>query len=299
MLDSDCFCEECGTGLKAAVGCEKCGATLAQIDAEGFCTSCGLRREVSDRWEVIQSAQLVGISDRGLKHHRNEDCFALEMVQQTAILVVCDGVSSSHDSNLAAQVAATTVCQQLVLALAHQPPHLALTRAIALAQGAVSQLAAPPPADRDPPSTTLVAAVVQDQTATIAWLGDSRAYWIAPTHSQQLTHDNSWVNQAVESGEMSEAEALRAPNAHAITRWLGADAGADFQPTIVTFTLPSSGYLLLCSDGLWNYASTAQKMTELIQPELSRDTVTIAKTLVNYAIQRGGRDNITVALLSI
>jgi PPM family protein phosphatase len=301
VLESDCFCEECGTGLKAVitVGCEKCGAALAQIDAEGFCTNCGFRRGISDRWEVIHSAQLVGISDRGLQHHRNEDCFALDTVQQTAILVVCDGVSSSHDSNLAAQVAATTVCQQLVLAVPHQPPHLALTAAIATAQAAVSQLAAPLPTDRDPPSTTLVAAVVQDQTATIAWLGDSRAYWLTPTTQvQQLTHDDSWFNQAVETGEMSVTEASRSPNAHAITRWLGADAGADCQPTIVTFTLPSAGYLLLCTDGLWNYAATPQKMTELIQPQLSCDVITIAKFLVDYAIQRGGHDNITVALLS-
>ena len=300
VRESDCFCEECGTGLKAAVaaGCTKCGATLAQIDAEGFCTSCGFRREVSDRWEVIQSAQLVGISDRGLKHHRNEDCFALDIVQQMAILVVCDGVSSSYDSNLAAQVAATTVCQQLGLALVDQPPHLALTSAIAVAQGAVSQLAAPSPADRDPPSTTLVAAVVQGQTATIAWLGDSRAYWIASHQAQQLTQDDSWLNQTVAAGEMSEAAALHSPNAHAITRWLGADAGEDCQPTIVTFTLPSAGYLLLCTDGLWNYATTPQKLADLIQPQLNREMITIATSLVDYAIYRGGRDNITVVLLS-
>lgn len=300
VLDSDRFCESCGTSLKAASagGCVKCGAAPNQIDAEGFCSSCGLRRELTDHWVITPSAQLAGMSDRGLKHHRNEDFLALATVDQTAILVVCDGVSSSQDSNQAAQIAAATVCQQLVSALPTQPPNLALSGAIAIAQQAVSQLAGPTRADHDPPSTTLVAAVVQAQTATIAWLGDSRAYWIAPTQSQQLTHDDSWVNQTVAAGKMSEAAALHSPNAHAITRWLGADAGDDCQPTIVTFTLPSAGYLLLCTDGLWNYTPTAQSLADLIQPSLNHNVSQIAQSLVDYALQRGGRDNITVALLA-
>lgn len=298
VLDSDHFCEECGACLQPKTGCHQCGAALDQLDAEGFCQICGFQRKVGDPLVVTQqSAQLVGISDRGLKHHRNEDYLALDQVNQTAIMVVCDGVSSSHNPHLAAQIVAKTVCEQLAITIANQPAELALAQAIAAAQQAVSQLATP--TDQDPPSTTLVAAVVQGAIATIGWLGDSRAYWITPSAAQLLTHDDSWFNQAVESGTMKAAEALHSPNAHAITRWLGADAADHCQPTIVTFTMLSSGYLLLCSDGLWNYTPNHPALLALIKPIFNSDIVTIAKSLVNHAIQRGGRDNITVALLSV
>lgn len=295
VLEIDRFCEECGICLiEDAPHCFKCGAT--ELDTEGFCLQCGFRREGQDRTEIIHSDKLAGVSDRGLRHSLNEDAFALNQVDQTVILVVCDGVSSSHNANQASQLAAKTVCEQLTQIL-FTPPETALRAAIAAAQSAVSQLA--DRTDSEPPSTTIVAAVVKNQTATIASLGDSRAYWIASSVSKQLTEDDSWLNQVVRSGEINELEAQHSPNAHAITRWLGADAIEDVDPTIITFSLPNSGHLLLCTDGLWNYAPNVQQLSALVQSVSHQNAVTISQTLVDYALSRGGHDNITVAILSI
>ena len=301
VLPADQFCEECGTALaekNASSGCEKCGASPDTIDPDGFCNQCGFRQEVreGDRVEVILNPNLAGVSDRGLRHHQNEDFLALQTVGTAEILIVCDGVSSSHYPELAAQAASKSACLTLASALqTGASPESALRSAIDAARLEVSRLSEGP-SDTEPPSTTVVAAVVQDGISTIAWLGDSRAYWISDTGSQQLTHDHSWVNDAIASGKMTAAEANHSPQAHAITRWLGADAQDDAAPPIVRFSLPGSGYLLLCSDGLWNYAPEAQQIQELVQKSLGTDAVTISRSLVAFARSQGGHDNITAAL---
>ena len=300
VLQDDQFCEECGTALRAiaSTGCEKCGAPPDTIDPDGFCGQCGFRREAKagDLVEVILNSNLAGVSDRGLRHHQNEDFLALQTVGNAEILIVCDGVSSSDHPELAAQTASRSACLTITAALqAGASPESAMRSAVDTALAEVCRLSEGQ-SDTEPPSTTLVAAVVQDGIATIAWLGDSRAYWISDRESRQLTHDHSWVNDAIASGTMTAAEANHSPQAHAITRWLGADAQDDADPAIVRFPLPGSGYLLLCSDGLWNYASEAQQIQALMQKSLGMDAVVIARSLVEFARSRGGHDNITVAL---
>lgn len=301
VLQDDQFCEECGAALKADVTsarCEKCGAAPDTIDSEGFCGQCGFRREAKagDRVEVILNSHLAGVSDRGLKHHQNEDFLALQMVGDAEILVVCDGVSSSHHPELASQKASETMSLALAAALqTGASPESAIQSAVGAALLEVCHLS--DQSDTEPPSTTLVAAVVQSGIATIGWLGDSRAYWIAAAGSCQLTQDHSWVNDMIASGKMTAAEANYSPQSHAITRWLGADAQEDAAPEIVRFPLPGNGYLLLCSDGLWNYAPEVQQIQVLMQKSLGMDAITIARSLVEFARSRGGHDNITAALL--
>ncbi|PSB22238.1 serine/threonine protein phosphatase [Phormidesmis priestleyi ULC007] len=299
VLQDDQFCEECGTALRTiASGCEKCGASPDTIDAEGFCGQCGFRREAKegDRVEVILNSCLAGVSDRGLRHHQNEDFLALQTIGNAEILIVCDGVSSSDHPELAAQTASESAGLTIASALqAKASPESAIRSAVETALLGVCRLSEGQ-SGTEPPSTTLVAAVVQNGIVTIGWLGDSRAYWISDSGSRQLTHDHSWVNDAIASGKMTAAEANHAPQAHAITRWLGADAKEDAAPEIVQFPLPGAGYLLLCSDGLWNYAPEVQQIQELVQKSLGMDAVTIARSLVEFARSRGGHDNITVAL---
>ena len=309
ILPTDRFCEECGTSLivdattnqtQAQIkGCSKCGTV--EIDADGYCANCGFRNHSGepDRFEIVLSPQLAGVCDRGIRHHRNEDFLALNTIENPSaqILVVCDGVSSSQTPELASQTAAKTTCEFLSNNLTQgQTPEVAIQNAIAAALQAVSAIPCQSKLKPDPPSTTLVAAIVQDQVATIGWLGDSRAYWLA-AESKQLTIDDSWLNDMVSSGEMSEAEALRSPNAHAITNWLGADVRDIAKPSIINFPIPSQGYLLLCTDGLWNYAPETSQILALVQQSGFKDAATISRYLVDFAQSQGGHDNITVAVL--
>ena len=315
----DRFCEECGTSLvadsaipKSTGGCEKCGAGPEEIDTEGYCSQCGFRNQAreNDRIEIVRSPNLAGVSDRGLRHHRNEDYLACATVDGTNsyVLVVCDGVSSSQEPDLAAKAAAESACMTLTAVIEKgdgrgldQPCPLeeAMKKAIASALASVCAIPYTTGVDADLPSTTIVAAVVQESTATIGWLGDSRAYWISPNGSRQLTQDDSWLNDVVASGQMTETEASQSDKAHAITRWLGADAIADSEPSIVNFDIPGSGYLLLCSDGLWNYTPESAQIAELVKLRSDADAISVARGLVEFARSRGGHDNITVAVLSL
>jgi PPM family protein phosphatase len=299
----DRFCEECGVTLTNTDGCEKCSAAATEIDADGFCSQCGFRREKreNDRFEVIVSPKLAGMSDRGLRHHQNEDFLACAEVDGGYVMVVCDGVSSSESPELASRAAANAVCSVMVAGIkgdGNTKGTKELMRdAIAKAMVAVSDVCYKSMKGGDAPSTTVVAAMVVSGLVTIGWMGDSRAYWISPNGSQQLTVDDSWFNDVVSSGEMSEVEARKSPNAHAITRWLGADA-VDIQPSVIEFQIPGSGYLLLCSDGLWNYAENIAQMEAIVKQNVHPETRMMALGLVEYALKRGGHDNITVAILN-
>jgi serine/threonine protein phosphatase PrpC len=95
-------------------------------------------------------------------------------------------------------------------------------------------------------------------------------------------------------------EAESGPKAHAITRWLGADA-PDPSPRTLSRRLDGAGWLLLCSDGLWNYCSEAATLGELVDDarEHAAAPRELAEALVQWAIEAGGADNISVALARV
>jgi serine/threonine protein phosphatase PrpC len=152
----------------------------------------------------------------------------------------------------------------------------------------------------NPPSTTFVAAVLQGRDALVGWVGDSRAYWVPDgAAAEQLSVDDSWAAEAMALGVPRE-EAESGPNAHAITRWLGADA-PDPRPRTLARRLDGVGWLLLCSDGLWNYCSEAASLGELVAEtrEHAPAPRELAEALVQWAVEAGGADNISVALARV
>ena len=92
-------------------------------------------------------------------------------------------------------------------------------------------------------------------------------------------------------------EAENGPQAHAITKWLGRDS-PDFTPMTGSTTVSAPGWLLVCSDGLWNYASEAPTLQALIAELSGADPnpLPLAVSLVKWANEQGGKDNIGVAL---
>jgi serine/threonine protein phosphatase PrpC len=252
------------------------------------------------------------VTDRGLRHERNEDRFATARSEATQILVVCDGVSSSRHAEIASTAVSQGVLQFLTEALREGHPgdaEAALRAAIACGSSRLEasvnaetrrtsgsrKLRKP---EENPSSTTVVAALVAGGVATIGWVGDSRAYWIDDDGAWPLTRDHSWQNEVVSAGEMTAEQAAKAPNAHAITEWIGPDASG-FEPGITSRRLNGPGTLLLCTDGLWNYAATPGEMTALLRTRDApgNDALTLARSLVAYALERGGQDNVTVAVL--
>ena len=153
--------------------------------------------------------------------------------------------------------------------------------------------------DRAVPSCTLVCALWRDDQIVIGSVGDSRAYWCDPDSTRQLTVDDSWAEEQVAEGLMSREEAFRDRRSHSITHWVGADAPAR-PPRVVTIRPERAGRLLLCTDGLWNYVPSPAALQELIAVlPAGASPAALARTLTDTALARGGRDNITVAVVDV
>jgi serine/threonine protein phosphatase PrpC len=239
---------------------------------------------------------LAGVTDRGVRHERNEDAMALATAQgPVAIAVVCDGVSSSTRPDEASLTASRTGADVLLAAarLGVDPGEASL-EAMRLASGALAGLRGPDGA----PSATYITAVVTQDEATVCWLGDSRAYWLAAEGSQRLTDDDSLAAEMVAVGMLDEDEAMTSPHAHVITRWLGADV-TDPQAHLVRFAPPGPGVVMLCSDGLWNYLPEADDLAALALPDALHDPLTAAAAMVKFAVDEGGIDNITAVLIPV
>jgi serine/threonine protein phosphatase PrpC len=292
----------------AAAGdsCHECGGAIA---ADGYCTECGAKaRSLRDHFTEQPAAWVAAVCDRGVRHHRNEDAVALEARGEPgshAVLVVCDGVSSSTDSDVASLAAARAARDVLA---SHSPAGIgtpaarvaatskALESAVDVANDAV--IANTASGSNNPASCTFVAAVVDASVVVAGWVGDSRAYWLPDTGAPVLiTTDDSYAAEQIAQG-VSRAAAESGAQAHAITRWLGSDA-PDHTPRTVSLDLDGPGWVLVCSDGLWNYCSEPTDLAALVL-EVGRthgtEPLALATALVDWANVQGGVDNITVAL---
>ena len=256
--------------------------------------------------------QVVGVSDRGLRHHRNEDAFHIAVVPtavgQVAVAIVSDGVSSAPRPDEASLTAVRTGMKLLAEGVQRgdDPAEASLT-AVNAAARALADLAGADGA----PAATYVSAVVSRELITISWLGDSRAYWLAAEGlsrsgpndtiditggSRRITRDDSLAEEMVAAGLASMDDAMASPQAHVITRWLGADL-PDPLAHLEQFTPTGPGVLLLASDGLWNYRQEAAELAAMAMPAALERPLDAAADLVKFAIDSGGLDNITVVLV--
>ena len=304
----DRFCADCGArlGVPAPVACAVCGAV--ELDADGFCTACGARQRQASAGLTVVGPGLAGVTDQGRRHAENQDAFWLSGPPgggAGVVAVICDGVSNSQTPAAAAVVAARIAGE--ALAAAADDPVVAMRAAITAAHAGVCALPYDRQADVDPPACTLVAAHVRQVgdglAATLGWLGDSRAYLLQDDGAQLLTHDHSWVNLVVDANEMPLADAMRDRRAHALVSCLGttdfAAASPCPEPAVRVVALRSPGWLVLCTDGLWNYADAPAALLRACPGWQGMDATTLCRTLVDFALIGGGHDNITVAAVRL
>jgi serine/threonine protein phosphatase PrpC len=144
---------------------------------------------------------------------------------------------------------------------------------------------------------SLVSALGRGGEIVVGWAGDSRAYWIDAVEARQLTVDDSWAEEGIARGVLTPEQAARSPFLHSITNWVGPDAPERI-PRLTAFAPERPGRLLLCSDGLWNYAPTTDELRELLAALPGHASpAAVARALTDTALARGGRDNITVAVV--
>jgi PPM family protein phosphatase len=258
-------------------------------------------RSDADRDEAVLGP-VVLITDRGLLHAYNEDAAAAGSVGQAVAVAVCDGVSTSGQSQLASSAASAAGVEGMLTAFAASG---ASRDAVLAGLAAAAQAALDAGAGTDPehgPSCTYTSALAVPTSegameVTVGNVGDSRVYWLPdpPAEAALLTVDDSVAQELLTAGATAESEFVRR-GAHTLTRWLGAHSEpmpwAD--DAVQTVTVEGPGVVLLCSDGLWNYLP---EPAELVPFCAGTDPLAAARALTEYAIGAGGHDNITVAVI--
>jgi serine/threonine protein phosphatase PrpC len=257
--------------------------------------------------------QVAGVSDRGLRHSRNEDAMHFAVADTddglVAVAIVCDGVSSAPRPDEASWSAVNAGITLLAEGAERGEDPEAISRVAVKAAGrALTGLAG---TTQGAPASTYVSAVVSQRLITVCWLGDSRAYWLAANAlaqagpndtiditggSRRVTRDDSLAEEIVAAGLATMEEAMASPQAHVITRWLGADL-PEPEPHIEQFTPTGPGVLLLCSDGLWNYRPEAAELAAMVMPAALTRPLDAAADLAKFALDSGGLDNITVVII--
>ena len=114
--------------------------------------------------------------------------------------------------------------------------------------------------------------------------------------SRRVTRDDSLAEEIVAAGLATMDEAMASPQAHVITRWLGADL-PEPEPHVEQFQPTGPGVLLLCSDGLWNYRPEAAELAAMVMPAAQTRPLDAAADLAKFAVDSGGLDNVTVVLI--
>ena len=285
-----------GAGADAALaGGIRQRCQCGSVDFEdGFCTACGLKLTTPDGVEVATLGELAAsATHRGRRHLDNQDAVGIEEVAGGLALAVADGVSTSWQARKAADTAITVALAALRDAQAQQGRER-LANAVREAHRAVCELDYGTTGLAEP-QTTLVLALIEGEQLSYAWVGDSRLYRFDDTGQRLLTEDDSWLNEQVKAG-LPLQTALKDLNAHCITQCLGM---RDAEPVIHTGAcrLSATSWLLLCSDGLWNYFSEpAALWTRLAEGAGDAPLSSRCVRLVELANAAGGQDNISVAL---
>jgi serine/threonine protein phosphatase PrpC len=286
--------------MRTARRCHWCGAPSGEVDD---CAVCG--RPVSaaarDHLELDLGA-IAGVSDRGTGRARNEDALYLGGTGiDHGAAVVCDGVGSSANGDIAAQIAADTAGEVLLELVQSFDERLSTgtNRAIDAAAEAVAAL--PRIGDRSipPPASTLVSVAWRHDEIAVGWVGDSRGYWLGPDGPRIVTSDDTWASHELKVGRLSAAEVASYPRSGAITRWLGAGTPL-VRPHVVAFRTHTSGRIVICSDGLWRYLPTISTLVSAVADTGPRSSaIRTALALTNFALVAGGQDNVTVAVIDV
>jgi len=221
-------------------------------------------------------------TDVGRGRPENEDSHLVD--PEDGLCAVADGMGGHR----AGEVASATAIDALKAAYVGGQR---LDQAVGAANAAVFAKAAEDAALRGM-GTTLTAIALQDSTALLGHVGDSRAYLMRGGAVTRVTEDHSLVEQLVREGRLTPEEAQHHPQRAIITRALGVDA--DVQVDTYRIDLQPGDRLMICSDGLTNMLSDdtiAQTLRRHADPQQAADT------LVDMANQAGGDDNITVVLV--
>jgi len=234
--------------------------------------------------------QIAGESHIGKVRTTNEDALILE--PRLGLYAVLDGMGGANAGDVASQLAREAIRDFVLHRRVTLAPR-ALIEAAIVAGSAAVHAEAQRHRDRHGMGTTVVACLVIDpQSVVIAHVGDSRAYLLRDGRLQTLTRDHTIVSELVERGLLTADEAERHPYKNVLSRNLGAKP--ETRVDSLEVALRPGDRLLLCSDGLYGYAS-AEAIQYLLGSGDAPDHV--ARDLIELALRGGGGDNVSALVI--
>ena len=247
--------------------------------------------------------ECFGHTDVGRRRKLNEDSFVVD--PEASLYAVCDGMGGHNAGEVASRMAIETL--ESFIQKSHKEKEITwpygletelsfdgnrLKTAIKLANKRVYK-AADNREDYTGMGTTVVAALVNGNVATIGSAGDSRCYLFRNGTITQLTRDDSWVSAAWTEGILTSDEIDKHPLRNVITKAVGAKETIEID--VVEHTLVPGDVIMLCSDGL-HAMMNDQAILGVVTP--FPDTLEkAAYELVDAANEAGGKDNVSVVLV--
>ena len=242
--------------------------------------------------------QAWGMTDVGCVRPQNQDAFQIEELDAGCTLcVVCDGMGGAKAGNVASAMAVEIFTQEVKTSwkpdMTAEEKENMLRCAVKLVNFAIYDQAGQF-ADFAGMGTTLVAALVQGNSATVVNVGDSRAYHVSTEGIRTVTQDHSVVQMMVDRGELTPEEARSYPGKNLITRAVGTDATVECD--VFQVDLTAEDCLLLCTDGLTNQVDDQEILFEVVHGD---DRQSCCQRLLDIALNRGAPDNVTCVLLQL
>lgn len=224
-------------------------------------------------------------SDVGLVREHNEDSFLL----RTPLFAVCDGMGGHAAGEVASSIAVKVIGEEAP----NTADDVLLGAAIEAANQAVIE--APQKGIGKPGMGSTASAIfIEGNQMAVAHVGDSRIYLLHHGTLVRITHDHSYVEELVDSGQITADEARNHPSRSVVTRALGSDP--EMYADHFTLEVSDGDRIILCSDGL----SSMILDDEIESIAVSNITPqNAADSLVSAALTAGGADNITVIVVDI
>lgn len=243
-----------------------------------------------------------GLTDKGPVRRDNQDCFIIERCesQNCLVLALCDGMGGAKAGGLASQLSnkafVSHLYGRLTARVKKRFDYEALLREACSEANGVSYEYSRFDEAFNGMGTTLVGGIVKyDGAGYLINVGDSRAYLLSPRRRAiaQITRDHSLVEELLENGAITAEQARVHPQKNIITRALGAEA--QVEADYFRIALKAGDVLLLCSDGLSNMLAD-DEILEIA--EGAAEPESLCRRLMDAALERGAKDNVTVVAVS-
>jgi protein phosphatase len=243
-----------------------------------------------------------GLTDVGQRRDQNQDALLID--EPLGLFVVADGMGGHAGGGTASRLAVETI-RRTILKTRDEEPALfgtgaegeenplpdVLGHAVEQACAAIFEAAQDDP-ELAGMGTTVTAVLVDGHSAFVAHVGDSRAYLLRAGHIYQVTQDHSLVAEQLRNGVITEEDARTSRYKNIITRSVGFER--EVLVDLMGLELEVGDAIVACSDGLSNLVDDQEILATV--EEQGNDAV---ERLVDLANERGGDDNITVAMIRL